>query len=97
MGVYFLGWFFNIFGEEFWYRGWMLPRQEIAFGKYAWLVNGLMFNFQHIYMAWSLIAMLPGSLIVAYIVQRRKKTWMSVIFHGLANIVLFIFVIQGVL
>ena len=71
-------------------------RQELAFGKYAWLVNGLMFNFQHIYMPWNLIAMLPGALFVAYAVQRQKKTWMSIIFHGLVNIILLIFVIQGV-
>jgi membrane protease YdiL (CAAX protease family) len=94
--MYFLGWFLNIFGEEFWYRGWMLPRQELAFGKYAWLVNGLMFNFQHIYMPWNLIAMLPGSLFVSYAVQRQKKTWMSILWHGSLNILLLVYVIQGV-
>ena len=26
--VYFIGWFFNIVGEEFWFRGYILPRQE---------------------------------------------------------------------
>ena len=94
--VYFIGWFLNVVGEEFWYRGWMLPRQEVAFGKYAWIVNGLMFNFQHIYMPWNLLAMLPGSLFVSYAVQRRGKTWMSIIWHGLVNVSLLIFIIQGV-
>lgn len=95
--VYFIGWLLNVVGEEFWYRGWMLPRQEVAFGKYAWLVNGLMFNFQHIYMPWNLLAMLPGSLFVSYAVQRQRNTWMSIIWHGLVNFSLFIFVIQGVI
>jgi membrane protease YdiL (CAAX protease family) len=95
--VYFIGWFLNIAGEEFWYRGWMLPRQEVAFGKYAWIVNGLMFNFQHIYMPWNLLAMLPGSLFVSYAVQRQRKTWMSIIWHGLVNISLLIFIMQGVI
>jgi membrane protease YdiL (CAAX protease family) len=95
--VYFIGWFFNIAGEEFWYRGWMLPRQEAAFGKYAWLVNGLMFNFQHTFQPWNLVAMLPGSLFVSYAVQRRRKTWMSILWHGLLNISLLFFILGGVI
>ncbi len=95
--VYALGWLLNIAGEEFWYRGWMLPRQELAFGKYAWLVNGMMFNFQHTFQPWNLIAMLPGSLFVSYAVQRRGKTWMSILWHGLLNISLFFFILQGVI
>jgi len=94
--VYFIGWVLNIAGEEFWYRGWMLPRQEAAFGKYAWLINGLMFNFQHTFQPWNLIAMLPGSLFLSYAVQRRGKTWMSIIWHGLMNVSLLFFIIQGV-
>ena len=95
--VYFLGWLLNILGEEFWYRGWMLPRQEVAFGKFAWIINGLMFNFQHTYQPWNLLAMLPGSLFVSYAVQRQRKTWMSIIWHGFVNSSLLIFVIQGVI
>lgn len=97
VGVYFIGWFFNIAGEEFWYRGWMLPRQEVAFGKKAWLINGLMFNFQHTFQPWNLLAMLPGSLFLSYAVQRREKTWMSIVWHGVMNISLLIFIIQGVI
>jgi len=95
--VYLIGWLLNIFGEEFWYRGWMLPRQEVSFGKYAWIINGLMFNFQHTFQPWNMVAMLPGSLFVSYAVQRRKKTQMSLIWHGLLNISLFIFIIIGVI
>lgn len=95
--VYFIGWLLNVVGEEFWFRGWMLPRQEVAFGKYAWLVNGLMFNFQHLYMPWNLLAMLPGSLFISYAVQRQGKTWMSIIWHGLVNLSLLLFIIQGVI
>jgi len=95
--VYFIGWFLNVTGEEFWYRGWMLPRQEVAFEKKAWLINGLMFNFQHTFQPWNFLAMLPGSLFLSYAVQRQGKTWMSIIWHGLMNISLLIFVIQGVI
>ena len=97
IAVYFIGWFLNIAGEEFWYRGWMLPRQEVAFGKYAWIINGLMFNFQYTFQPWNMLAMLPGSLFVSYAVQRQRKTWMSIIWHGLLNVSLLIFIIQGVI
>ena len=97
VGVYFIGWLLNIVGEEFWYRGWMLPRQEVAFGKYAWLINGLMFNFQHTFQPWNMLAMLPGSLFVSYAVQRQRNTWMSIIWHGIVNVSLLMFIIQGVL
>jgi membrane protease YdiL (CAAX protease family) len=97
VGAYSIGWLLNIIGEEFWYRGWMLPRQEAAFGKYAWIINGLMFNFQHTFQPWNLLAMLPGSLLVSYAVQRRGKTWMSMLWHGLLNVNLLVFIIQGVI
>jgi membrane protease YdiL (CAAX protease family) len=97
VGVYLIGWLLNIAGEEFWYRGWMLPRQEAAFGKYAWIINGLMFNFQHTFQPWNLLALLPGSLLASYVVQRRGKTWMSILWHGLLNVNLLFFIIQGVI
>ncbi|MGW8226014.1 MAG: CPBP family intramembrane glutamic endopeptidase, partial [Anaerolineales bacterium] len=79
IGVYFLGWFLNIFGEEFWFRGYILPRQEMAFGKRAWLANGLMFTFNHLWQPWIMIAILPVSLLLVYVVQRRRNTWIGII------------------
>jgi membrane protease YdiL (CAAX protease family) len=97
IGMYFLGWFFNIFGEEFWFRGYILPRQELAFGKAAWLVNGLMFTLNHVWQPWIFIAILPSSLLTAFIVQVRKNTWISIVQHGVANISLLFYLIGGVL
>jgi membrane protease YdiL (CAAX protease family) len=96
-GVYFVGWVLNILGEEFFYRGWMLPRQEAAFGRYAWLVNGTMFTFQHTMQPWNFLAIWPGALFMAYVVQRRRNTWMGIIQHGLMNLSLFIYVLRSVI
>lgn len=41
--------------------------------------------------------MLPGSLFVSYAVQRRGKTWMSLVWHGLLNASLFFFILGGVI
>jgi membrane protease YdiL (CAAX protease family) len=95
--VYFIGWFLNIFGEEFWFRGYILPRQELAFRSLAWLVNGLMFTFNHLWEPWILIAILPSSLLLAYVVQNRRNTWISIIQHGVVNISLLIYLIAGVI
>lgn len=95
--IYFIGWLLNTFGEEFFYRGWMLPRQEVSFGKYAWAVNGTMFCFQHFMQPWNFLAIWPGALFMAFIVQRRRNTWIGIVQHGLMNLATFIFVVHGVI
>jgi membrane protease YdiL (CAAX protease family) len=94
--VYLLGWVLNVFGEELFYRGWMLPRQEISFGAYAWLVNGTVFAFQHMLQPWNILAIWPGALFMAWVVQRRRNTWIGILQHGLMNLSLFVFVVRGV-
>ena len=95
--VYFFGWLFNIFGEEFWFRGYMLPRQELTHGKYAWIVQGVLFTSFHIFWKWNLIAILPGSLLMAYVVQRRQNTWISILSHGFMNFLPMIYIFQSIL
>ena len=91
--VYLFGWLFNIFGEELWFRGYILPRQEEAFGKFAWVANGLMFTLNHIWQPWNLLLILPGALVGAFVVQKRKNTWILIISHGLANAILLALII----
>jgi membrane protease YdiL (CAAX protease family) len=91
--VYLFGWLVNIFGEELWFRGYILPRQEKAFGKHAWVANGLMFTLNHIWQPWNLLLILPGALVGAFVVQKRKNTWILIISHGIANAILLIIII----
>ena len=95
--VYVIGWVFNILGEELWYRGFMLPRQELAYVQLGWLVNGLSFWVLHIVWKWNLIALLPGALILSYVAQRRKTTWVGIIVHGVLNFTPIIAITAGVL
>jgi membrane protease YdiL (CAAX protease family) len=95
--VYLVGWVFNIFGEELWYRGFMLPRQELTHKQYAWLVNGVSFWFLHIVWKWNLIALLPGALILSYVSQRQKTTWVGIIAHGVLNFTPILAITAGIL
>jgi membrane protease YdiL (CAAX protease family) len=95
--VYFIGWIFNILGEEFFYRGWMLPRQELAFGRCAWLINGTMFTFQHWMQPFNFLAIWPGALFMAWVVQRRRNTWIGILQHGLMNFSALVMLVRWVI
>ena len=41
LGAWLPFWVLNILGEEFLWRGVVLPRQEVALGRWAWLANGI--------------------------------------------------------
>jgi membrane protease YdiL (CAAX protease family) len=90
--VYLVGWLLNVLGEEFWFRGYVLPRQEAAFGRLAWVANGLMFTLNHVWQPWNLLLILPGALFAAFVVHKRRNTWILVICHGLANAILLVVV-----
>jgi len=95
--VYFFGWLFNILGEEFWFRGYMLPRQELTHRQYAWIVQGVLFTSFHIFWKWNLIALLPGSLFMAYVLQRRQNTSISILWHGITNFLPMFVILLGIL
>ena len=89
-------WILNIMGEEILWRGIILPRQEIAFGKKAWVINGLGWALFHIAFGWKhLLTLLPILFILPYVVQRRKNTWMGVIIHATINGPAFIAIAFG--
>jgi membrane protease YdiL (CAAX protease family) len=95
--VYFLGWVLNIFGEEFWFRGFMLPRQEVAYGRWAWSLHGLVWTINHLFQVWTLVILFPYAFLWSYIIQRGKNTWIPIIAHGAANLIPLIVIIIGVI
>lgn len=76
----------NILGEEFVWRGVVLPRQETAFGRQAWLVNGAAHLLLHLPTGVPiLVALWPTAFILPYVVQRRRNTWIGVVIHAALN------------
>jgi len=91
-------WILNILGEEFLWRGVMLPRQEVAFGKHAWLIHGFGWGLFHIAFGWQLlITLIPLIFIQPFIVQRTKNSWIGVIMHGGLNGPSFIAICFGLI
>ena len=76
---------FNILGEEFWWRGIILPRQELAFGRKTWLVHGLLWSVFHIFKWWDILTLVPVCLLVAFSAQRTRSNWGALIGHALMN------------
>ena len=73
----------NIVGEELVWRGVALPRQEVAFGGRAWLVNGILWLLFHAAFPWQvLLTLVPITLLLPYVVQRRRNTWAGIVIHA---------------
>ena len=90
--------FFNYFGEEFMWRGYILPRQEAALGKYAWLVNaGLHLVFHFLFGLKALIPFAPFVLLMPYVVYKTRNTFTSIIIHALLGAPIMILVSLGVI
>ncbi len=84
LAVWFPFFFFNIFGEELWWRGYLLPKLELSTAKHAWLLNGVCWAVFHIGMGWSTIFLaLPMLFILPGVAQIRKNTTIAVILHAL--------------
>lgn len=83
--LYALMLFFNIAGEELFWRGYLLPRQEAQHGRSAWIWHGLLWAFFHIFKWWDVLPLIPICLSIAYVSQRTKSTWPALIAHSIFN------------
>jgi membrane protease YdiL (CAAX protease family) len=74
--------FFNIMGEELYWRGYVLPRQHAQMGGLSWLAHGLMWATWHLPMGIDLVlAALPIFFILPAIVQLRRNTTIAIVIH----------------
>lgn len=76
---------FNIIGEEFYFRGYILPKQELVFKNYTWLIHGILWSFFHIFKWWEMIGLIPLTMLLPFIVQKTKNTTVGIMIHSLIN------------
>ena len=65
----------GLVAEEVWWRGYVLPRQELQHGTRTWLLHGLLWALVHeSYTNWLTIGLIIPSCALAFIAQGLKNT-----------------------
>jgi membrane protease YdiL (CAAX protease family) len=78
--------FNTILGEEFLFRGVLLPRMEGVFGRWSWVANSVLFGFYHVHVPWVIPNAVLTGLLYTYPAYRYRSTWMAIILHSAQSV-----------
>jgi uncharacterized protein len=87
----------KILGEEFLFRGVLLPKMEGVFGGWSWVANGVLFGLYHLHQPWMIPNAVLAGFLYAFAAYRYRSTWMSIIVHAAQNMYFAFFVLEVVL
>jgi membrane protease YdiL (CAAX protease family) len=95
--IYFvIGLVFNVFGEELYYRGFLLPRMRGVFGRWDWVANGVLFTLKHVYQRWLYPGILAGGLGFAFAAGPLGSLPVAMLYHWLGNFLMqMVFLFQA--
>lgn len=86
---------FNTFlGEEFIFRGVLLPKMKGVFGRWDWVANGVAFGLYHLHQPWGLPGNILHGLLLAFTGKRYQSNWFPIILHS-GQSIYFIVLILG--
>jgi membrane protease YdiL (CAAX protease family) len=71
----------NVFGGELFFRGYIFPRQELAFGQRTWLIHAVLWIIFRSFLPWELATITVLGFALSYFVQRTHNTWTSILAH----------------
>jgi len=75
--------FNTVLGEELLFRGLLLPRMGGVFGKWDWVMNGLLFGLYHLHQPWGILsAAIEGMLLFALPSRYFRSSWFGIIAHS---------------
>jgi membrane protease YdiL (CAAX protease family) len=77
----------NILAEEVYFRAWLLPKMQ-SFGKWSWVLNGLLFALYHTFQLWLFPMLLVVSLTTTLTVYISKSILPAFATHLIANFLL---------
>jgi membrane protease YdiL (CAAX protease family) len=86
-----IGLVFNIFGEEIYYRGYLLPRMKGVFGSWGWVANGTLFTLKHVYQRWLWPGLLIGGLSFAFAAGPLGSLPLAMVYHWVGNFLIQMF------
>jgi membrane protease YdiL (CAAX protease family) len=95
-GLFVVSALFNtVLGEELLFRGLLLPRMAGAFGKWDWVVNGLLFGLYHLHQPWGILnSAIEGVLLLAFPSRKYRSAWFGIIVHS-GQSIYFVILILG--
>jgi membrane protease YdiL (CAAX protease family) len=90
--------FNTVLGEEFLFRGVLLPKMEGTFGKWDWVANGVLMGAYHWHQPWGI----PGNIVAAvfffaFPAKRFRCTWMAIILHSMQYVLVIPMILALVL
>lgn len=88
LGLFLVTSAFNYFlGEEFMYRGILLPKMNGVFGKWDWFFNGILFGLYHLHKPQIILSTaIYFGIVFAFPSKLFQSNWMAVIVHGLEGL-----------
>ncbi|MCC6169165.1 MAG: CPBP family intramembrane metalloprotease [Caldilineaceae bacterium] len=87
LGVLLASQLLNYFlGEEFLFRGVLLPKMQGVFGKYDWVANAALFGLYHLHKPWMFPSLIVGSLAITWPAGRFRSNWMAIVVHGVEGL-----------
>ena len=89
---------FNYFlGEEFLFRGILLPKMNGVFGRWDWFFNGVFFALYHLHKPLGILSQaIFSGFMLSYPSKRFRSNWMAVIVHGI-EAPISIFIVLGII
>jgi membrane protease YdiL (CAAX protease family) len=91
------GVFNTVFGEEFIFRGVLLPKMQGMFGKWDWVANGVIFGFYHLHQPWGIFNSVLTGWIFAFSAKRFHSNWFAIILHSGETVLLLVMILGVVL
>lgn len=90
---------FNYFlGEEFFYRGVLLPKMNGVFGKWDWFANGILFGFYHLHKPQIIFSTaLYFGFVFAFPSKYFQSSWMGLLIHGVEGILGLVIIFSAIL
>ena len=75
--------FNTVIGEELLFRGLLLPRMSGIFGKWDWVMNGLLFGLYHLHQPWGILnSAIEGILLLALPSRYYRSAWFGIVVHS---------------
>lgn len=79
--------FIIVLGEELLFRGLLLPRMRGVFGRWGWLVNGLLFGAYHLHLPWSIPANTLDTFFISFPASRYRDALTGIGVHSVQTVV----------